>query len=133
MMVDFTKAVAYRQRGELQKARDIYEDLLRDLEEEPNRELLARLHNNLGAICAEIGDTRAAAAHFERTKILHRELGNRLLVEKAEWGLGRALLAAGDFSMAEPIFRRLRGIFVEHEMPEDAGEEIGRASCRERV
>lgn len=118
-MSEVERAVLDQVRGNLEAARQRYERILPDIDD---CDTLARVHNNLGAACADLGDSAMAALHYQKSRALHEELGNTLLVNKVDWGLGRVLVTLRKFEQAERIFTRLREVFLVQELPEDAGE-----------
>jgi tetratricopeptide (TPR) repeat protein len=120
-MVDVTIATHHQYRGELDVARAKYEEALDQLSASDDHETLAILNLNLGSLYAELGRSSDAVQPLLRSRALSSELGMNALVDKSEWGLARALLAAGQFTNAIPILRRLHDAFLARQMPEDVG------------
>ena len=121
-VAQFAAAVARHHRGELGVARKEYESLIPAIERTGQLDTLARLYNNLGSACRDLGDRSAAAECYRRSKAIQLELGNLVQVDKVDWGIARLMMVDSDFVKAEPIFRRLRSVFLARRMPDDAGE-----------
>ncbi len=121
-MTQLSKATVDHYRGAFASALAEYEQLLSTIEDTNDTFTLASLHLNLGELYAELGRSSEATVRLQEARKLWMQLGLTALAHKAEWGMGRALLAEGKFGQAAEIFRPLRDDFLARKMPEDAGE-----------
>ncbi len=116
---DFLRAWIHYLGGDFQTARAIWQDILSTAEEMNDLESVAILHNNIGGACAELDEASDAVTSLQRARTIYLELG--WPTDKPDWGLALVLLKAGEFTRALPLLRRLRDVFLERQMPEDAG------------
>ncbi len=64
------------------------------------------VHNDLGLVAIELGDLTQAHADFTRVQQVAREIGNVEYDWRAEWGVGRAMLAGGNWPGAIAALER---------------------------
>ena len=96
-------ATAYRERGDLPRAIELYETAL-TLDEN-----YAQAHSNLGSALAASGDPRRAIEHYRQAVTLDADTGD------LRFNYGNALLAANLYAQAAEQFR-----FAVQAWPEDA-------------
>ncbi len=120
VQVRVLSGIILQRQGQLQKARATYEQALEETQLE-DLHTRAVLYNNLGQVCADLGDTAQAVLVLHNALRLFGELKMPVEVTRTEWTLARVLLLTGDFSKAVPILRRARDMFLATRMPEEAG------------
>ena len=81
----------------------------------------AHAYINLGVAEAERGATNAAMDALQQALAILKELGARVEIARANWGVALALLTAGKYETAIPIFRSARASFLALGLAEEAG------------
>ena len=103
--------------GRYAEARGYIEESLAIARESGDERRIAMTLQPLGLACLGQDDLPAARSHLREALALARELGNKREIAAALNVLAQMLRVAGEMDAAEPLYN----------------EEIGRASCRERV
>jgi CHAT domain-containing protein/TolB-like protein/Tfp pilus assembly protein PilF len=67
------------------------------------------VHNDLGLVAIELGDLTQAEADFTRVREVAREIGNVEYEWRSEWGLGRTMTAARNWTKAIASLERAIG------------------------
>lgn len=101
-------ALSSARQGRLDAARDWSARARADLADSPVARHLF-VHNDLGLVAIELGNFAAAQADFARVQAVAEEIGNVEYTWRADWGLGRALTAAGDHAGARAPLERAIG------------------------
>jgi tetratricopeptide (TPR) repeat protein len=114
-------AVIRQGRGDLTGARDRYRSLLDEARAADDLHTLAGLYNNLGQVSAQLGDTGAAVEAFQCAGPIFEELRMPAETARVTWGLGRVLLASGQYDHAAAVITDARRTFGELGMKEEAG------------
>lgn len=86
----------------------------------------SRVSLNLGTLCCERSDYRAAVKHFEAAAAGFRKANDRQRALQTSIGIGEALAASGEFDAA------LRRYAVDHDEAVTAGWPVLAALCNER-
>jgi tetratricopeptide (TPR) repeat protein len=104
----------------LPEARAVFEQALRDISSD---DLYGRaaLYSNLAQVCTDMGDINEALLMFHNSRAILSELGMTAAVTRTEWALAQVLLRNGQFHHAIPILQRIRDIFMQNGMIDDAG------------
>ncbi len=93
------------EQGEIDTARERYEESLEIAEALGERKQLANVLNGLGAVLSDgMGRIAESRPYFERCVDIYRELGDRAGVAKGLNNLGRVVLHAGDTAGARALF-----------------------------
>ena len=114
------KGMIHQRRGHLQAARATYEEVLAARPDE-DLHTIAATYQNLGRVCADLGDSPAAATALRRARDLFLGLEMPSEVTRSDWALAKLLLATGSFIKALPMLRRVRADFLMRQMPTEAG------------
>ena len=114
------KGMIHQRRGHLQAARATYEEVLAARPDE-DLHTIAATYQNLGRVCADLGDSPAAATALRRARDLFLGLEMPSEVTRSDWALAKLLLATGSFIKALPMLRRVRTDFLMRQMPTEAG------------
>jgi tetratricopeptide (TPR) repeat protein len=114
------KGMIQQRRGQLQDARATYEEILSAHSDE-DLHTVAAAYQNLGCVCADLGDSAAAVTALQHARELFLALDMPSEVARVDWALGRVLLTTGSFMRALPILRRVRADFLMRRMPTEAG------------
>jgi tetratricopeptide (TPR) repeat protein len=112
--------ITYR-KGDLQAALMKHLDILRRFGDIADPYTLGALCNNVGHFYALLGNTAEAVSALQRGRDIFTELGMPSEVDRADWGLARALLTSGNIEEALPLLYRLRDAYLSRRMPDDAG------------
>lgn len=103
------------ERGDTAKARDLFMEQIRPLQNLGDTRNLANVFNNIGHCNVVLGDRESAATFFLQALRLFDELGYATSKAHVQWGLARLLLADGKsadaiarLEQAESDFSRLQ-------------------------
>jgi tetratricopeptide (TPR) repeat protein len=108
------------QQGQLQAARDLYEQALSEIEfSDPHTRAIT--YNNLGQVCSDLGDTNTAVQMLHKAREILSDMGMTGEVTRAEWALANVVMKAGDFGKALLMLEKVRDTFLSLSMPEEAG------------
>lgn len=94
---------AYRENGDLTRARLNAADVLERASAENDRMLLADAHMESGQVAIELGQHDAATAHFDAARELFGDLEYGVGVRSADAGRAAARLDAGDLDAARDL------------------------------
>jgi tetratricopeptide (TPR) repeat protein len=117
----FIKGLIHHYRGELHRARIVYEDILTRVANGGDLHTLAMLHHNLGHIHTVLGDASTAVSYFCRARDIFTELNMPGEVDRVGWGLAFVLLSTGEFEKALSLLGPLREAYLQRQCPEEAG------------
>jgi tetratricopeptide (TPR) repeat protein len=112
--------MVHQQRGELDIARNKYEQLLSALRNTDDLHTLATVYHNLGIVYRDLNRPGDAVLALQSAREIYMDIGSPL--DKSDWCLAGVLLATGEFSKALPILSRVRDAFLTQQMPQNAAE-----------
>jgi tetratricopeptide (TPR) repeat protein len=93
------------------------------LPEIPENDLygFAIVYSNLGTAYRELGRYDDAATMFYTGLNFMSELGWTVEITRTEWAIARLLLRTNDFEKAAQVLQRIRAVFLEKTIAEEAG------------
>ena len=107
------RAMVHHRRGELDRARAGYEEALLRAKKHPDPHTMASIYNNLGQVCAELGDFGAAASSLTNAHESFTQLAMPAEVLRTEGALARLSMRQGDFERAIALLQRVRQRFSD--------------------
>lgn len=107
------RAMIHHRRGELDRARAGYEEALLRAKKYPDPHTIASIYNNLGQVCAELGDFSSAASSLTKAHESFTQLAMPAEVLRTEGALARMSMKQGDFPRAIGLLERVRRRFTE--------------------
>ncbi len=108
--IDLALADAHAARGEYERARDLYAQLLPRADADALR---ARLRQSLGAANYHLGDYANALEHYRASLALAQAQGDIALQAKSHGGIGLVHLALGETARAENFLRTSRDLGMQ--------------------
>jgi tetratricopeptide (TPR) repeat protein len=103
------------------EACDLYLSLIPLAREVGDPGALASIHNNIGHSAIEIEELSLADAHLTRAVELFRETHEPLQIARSELAQGRMFLRRGETERGMAQLQRVRAVFLEHGLVEEAG------------
>lgn len=117
---EFARAMLEQQSGNFSAARDLYERILPVIRDANSLDVLGPLQHDLAIVYKELGQIPQALSSLEFARRIYEEID--IPVEKLDWILAQILMSNHDFVKALPILYRIRAVFLERKMRQDAGE-----------
>ena len=106
------KGILLKQKGEIELAKESYEQSLNICEKNNFRRDLANVYNNLGAL--ELGrNNEKAEKYFRESITIKEDLGDRKGIQKSSYNLGILLKKQGDLLQAEKLYKKSLSIADE--------------------
>lgn len=115
------RAMIAQRQGALLVARSAYEDLLPGVERQGDVHTLAAVYNNLGQVCADLGESVAASEALYHARALFSDLEMPGEVARVLCGIASILRSQADLENAALLFEDARSRFLELGLPEEAG------------
>ncbi len=99
------KAWSTLQKGDIEDAHEIFEELKEISQETGDDDLIARSHHNLGSFYYHIGKMDAATEHFEKSIDVFREADEKKKLINSLNNLGLVKMYKSDYDEAEEYFK----------------------------
>jgi len=116
------EAIVSHERGDLVRAKQKYEALLRRLLLTNDLPTLAATYQNLGVLNLALMQTNEAVIAFSRARSISVALNAPSEISRADWGLAQVFLVCAQPEKALPLLQRIRQDYLSRSMPAAAAE-----------